>query len=200
MFWPIWTFTLTTGFVKDLCLCAVMSRVRTLTLAGFGIELLWACTQFDDRAFALTRMLIEFLWWSTILRSFANTTTNFVAECFTSWARLSFWANTTAEVIVEYKWWFTAACIFCAATSASVVIKFEGRAADSCACTLALAGIRVENLTRGTPCVRTHALTFSRNQLLACWTLSDWALFTLAVFPVEVIAMVTVMIPTVSGL
>ena len=54
--------------------------------------------------FTLAGIVVEFLWWSTVLAIFANTITNFVVECFTSWARLSLWASTCAEILVEYIW------------------------------------------------------------------------------------------------
>ena len=42
------TFALTTGCVKDLYLCAIRSRVRTLALAGLVVEFLVAWTLYSS--------------------------------------------------------------------------------------------------------------------------------------------------------
>ena len=136
-----------------------------------------------------------FAFW---IRCWTFTLAGTRVECFTSWARLSLWASACAEILVEYIWWLTTACIFCTATFATVVIICKWRSADSLAWTLALAGLWVENLTLGTSFVGTHTLTCRPTQLLARWTLSDFAPFTLATFPVEVITFATGMVLAVA--
>ena len=78
----------------------LLGTIWTLTLAGVGVETLWACTEFDGWAFALAGILIKFLGWTAGSPGNANTTAIPEAELLASWAGLVA-TLASAPVLVE---------------------------------------------------------------------------------------------------